>query len=288
VELDAGDLPESASALFGTGARSFGPVQTSGTEVRLAFASALISADVGTTPLGFPVQAVVGGVRLTPSLGALHLAAQAARRSVVDSVLSYAGMKDPGTGRYWGGVVQEGGRLDASIGGGVPTLWAFGSVDRLVGFRVEDNRRVAGGAGLNLIAHLGGAGDLGAGVDALAQRYDENLRYFTFGHGGYFSPQRFLHAGLPLSWKGGGAFRWEAAAEPAYHAFTEAEAPRFPLGGGKGSPYPGQTKQGFALDARALLGLRLGAVDASLTAGLQEAPEFQEARAGFVLRYLVR
>ena len=32
--------------------------------------------------------------------------------------------------------------------------------------------------------------------------YSKNLRYYTFGHGGYFSPQRYFSLSLPVEWSG--------------------------------------------------------------------------------------
>jgi hypothetical protein len=41
---------------------------------------------------------------------------------------------------------------------------------------------------------------LTAGLSMTALGYQENLGYYTLGHGGYFSPQRFFAVGIPVSW----------------------------------------------------------------------------------------
>jgi hypothetical protein len=50
-------------------------------------------------------------------------------------------------------------------------------------------------------------------------------------------------------------------------------------------PYPGQLVNGFALDARAMLGVSFGGVEVRATASVQQAPEFNEVVGGLVLRY---
>jgi hypothetical protein len=112
-------------------------------------------------------------------------------------------------------------------------------------------------------------------------------RYFTFGHGGYFSPPRYLHGGLPVRWARAGGVHWEVVAEPGFDTYEEASAPVFPLGGGAAdvADYPGRTNRGFAFNGRAELGVRLGLLQAALSAGVLRAPQFQEVRGGIVLSF---
>ena len=39
-----------------------------------------------------------------------------------------------------------------------------------------------------------------AGLNFTGMTYDKNLRYFTYGHGGCFSPQQFLAMSVPFDW----------------------------------------------------------------------------------------
>jgi hypothetical protein len=114
--------------------------------------------------------------------------------------------------------------------------------------------------------------------------YANNQRFFTFGHGGYFSPQRFFHGGGILRWQRAGTVRWDASAEPGYDYYQEAHAPIFPLEP-DGSYYAGRTQGGASFTGRAFLGIGVGdKFELGLSAAIQQAPQFQEVRAGIVLR----
>jgi hypothetical protein len=205
-------------------------------------------------------------------------------------------VKDPATGVYWGGVVADGGRVEATWAPERARVWVHAGADRLVGFNVRDNVRASAGGGLQARWRLGASGELLGGVAAAMLGYRENLSYFTYGHGGYFSPERFVHVGLPIAVRGGGRVFWELAAEPGYHWFRQAEAPVLPIGPPDGTPedaaslgagpLPASRTEGFAFDGRALVGVALpGRLDASLSLGFQDAPEFREVRGALLLRF---
>jgi tetratricopeptide (TPR) repeat protein len=291
IELDAGAVGPDAAPRFGSGAADVSArPRASGAALGATYEDRTIVADAGTTPLGFPVFAVVGGLGVRHDFGAVRVGAGLARRSVTDSVLSFAGVRDPATDRYWGGVVTEGGRVDLAVEGPATRARAFASLDRLVGFHVAENRRVMGGAGADVLLMRGGAGELRAGVNVVGFGFEKNLSFFTFGHGGYFSPQRFVRGGVPLGWTGGNRFRWELVAEPGWESFEEDGSPAFPLGAPEGvearDPYAGQTKTGFAFDGRAAAAWRIvDVLEARLTLETQRAPEYEEVRGLVMLRF---
>lgn len=88
--------------------------------------------------------------------------------------------------------------------------------------------------------------------------YDRNLRYFTLGQGGYFSPQRFLSVGIPLDWsERRGNFAWRLRGSAGVQRFHEDASPYFPTDAvrqaaaqsGSGGTYPGQARSSFAYSA---------------------------------------
>ena len=297
VELDAGTAARSAGSRFGSGAPpagapTAGPQRTTGTELRLSYDSRHFVADVGTTPIGFPVLAIVGGVRLRDTFGPLSISVEGGSRSVTDSLLSYAGTRDPRTGRNWGGVVSRGGRLELGVDTGPVNLFGYGEYHRLVGVRVEENQRVAGGGGIEWKLYQGPAGDVRIGPAVALMSYQYNLSFFTIGHGGYFSPQQFFHGGFALRWSGNspGSLRWDVAAEPGYDTFSQNSAPMFPLnlpGDPTGAaPYPALSNHGFAFNGHAFIGWRIATFfELGLSASAQHAPEFQEYRGAVVFRF---
>ncbi len=295
VELDAGTVAGWAAKRFATGGAqpSATPLRAAGAAVTLGYTGRDLEAEAGTSPLGFPIYWALGRARLQHAFGGLRLAIEGARRSVTESLLSYAGLRDPTTGIYWGGVVSQGGRAEVSLELS-PTRWyAFGAYDWLEGYHVAENRRATGGAGVDVtLARDDGWGALTVGLAGLGMQYDLNLRFFTFGHGGYFSPQQYARGNVTVGWRREGRVHWELLAAPGLERFLEDGAPAFPdLPGvstsGRPSldPYPGQTVKGFALDARAMLGVSLGGFELRATAAVQRAPEFSEIAGGLVVRY---
>jgi cellulose synthase operon protein C len=186
-----GTLP--AGALFGQQSKTgyAGLAQMSTNDFGMAF---------GTTPQGFAVHNLIGGIRYRPANGWLTI--QGMRDSVKDSLLSYAGARDPGTGIRWGGVVANTGtvRFDSAPSSNVryKTIgeYASGSYSFIQGRHVPDNWSASANAGLYWQIVQG----LTVGVNASAMHYDENLKYFSFGQGGYFSPQQYYLGSIPISW----------------------------------------------------------------------------------------
>jgi cellulose synthase operon protein C len=284
VQLDAGPVAVTAAPRFGTGEGPAGPQRALGTELHAFYESRHFAADVGATPLGFPTLAAVGGVRLRGHLGPLFVSAEGSSRTVNESFVSMAAARDAATGTLWGGVLLQGGRLDLSLNGRMGSIYAYGEGGRLIGLRVLQNTRFAGGGGAELAFLAGPLGEFRLGPAFTALSFENNQRFFTFGHGGYFSPQRFAHGAAVFRWQRSGTLRWEAAAEPGYDWYQEAHAPILPLSP-DGSFYPGRTAGGFSFNGRAFLGIGVGGgFELGVSGGLMQAPQFQEVRAGLVLR----
>lgn len=155
---------------------------------------------VGSSPHGFPVHSVIGGFRFRPHNGWLTLLG--GRDSVKDSLLSYAGARDPVTGARWGGVFSNAitSRFDSAPSSNLyyKTIGEYASVSFsfLQGLHVPNNWGAAGNAGLYWQAVQG----LTLGVNVTGMHYDRNLNFFSFGQGGYFSPQQYYLASMPISW----------------------------------------------------------------------------------------
>ena len=68
-------------------------------------------------------------------------------------------------------------------------------------------------------------------MNFFGMHYERNLRYFTYGQGGYFSPGAYLLAGVPLTFNGhyGTKFHYRASGSLGMQAFQEDSAPYFPL-----------------------------------------------------------
>ncbi len=160
-----------------------------------------VRVDLGTSPVGYPVVNLLGGLLVKGELGPLSYSIDASRRAVTSSLLSWAGTTDPNTGRTWGGVVATGVRLGFSRDtGGDYGAWGSLGMHRLGGRNVQDNDRMqlmAGG-----YRRLVNEEDrqLGLGITGMWWRHSENAGEFTFGHGGYYSPRTYGSLALPLTY----------------------------------------------------------------------------------------
>ncbi|HEY0913729.1 MAG TPA: cellulose synthase subunit BcsC-related outer membrane protein [Solimonas sp.] len=234
VFLDAGAVSGTNLLKFGTLALINGEIadqdqSETGLAFALAYSLGSFSADVGTTPLGFPVESLVGGMRWTPQFGKTTVAVDLSRRAVTDSLLSYAGTYDPLTGREWGGVMRSGARLDLSHDLGNYGLYVNGGFYTLGGLNVKENAQYEFGAGFYSRLYRSTRHTVTAGLNLTAFGYEENLRHYTLGHGGYFSPQFFGALTVPVSWTyNRGPLSIRADAALGSQTFREDGAPLFP------------------------------------------------------------
>ncbi|WP_028081477.1 cellulose synthase subunit BcsC-related outer membrane protein [Solimonas soli] len=188
-----------------------------------------VSADIGTTPLGFDIENLVGGIQWTPSFDALSLKIDVSRRAVTDSLLSYAGTHDESTGHEWGGITRTGGRVDLAYDFGSFGLYGNGAYYSLTGRNVDENTEFDLGGGIFVRAYQRGAQTLTVGLNLTTFAYDKNLRYFSFGHGGYFSPQFFGAITLPVAFTGTyGALSYRADLALGVQSFREDGNALFP------------------------------------------------------------
>ena len=177
-----------------------------GTALAIGWRGERWEADLGVTPLGFEVTDWVGGVRTEGDLGKLGWSAVLSRRPLSNSLLAYAGTVDPNTGQVWGGVRATGVKLGLSADqGGAYGAWSSLQYHQLTGENVEDNTRlrVMGGVYHRLIDEPHRR--LRVGTNAMYWTFDKDLSGYTFGQGGYYSPQRYVSLSLPVSY----SQRWQ-------------------------------------------------------------------------------
>jgi hypothetical protein len=201
-----------------------------GLGVGVAYEARNWQADIGTTPLGFNKVDISAGIRFKqPISDRYSLDLSLSRRPVRDSVLSFAGARDDRSGVVWGGVSASGARAGLTWDNGRTGIYGFGALHYLAGSYVESNTRLEAGAGV--YQHFVRDADrrFTAGVAMTALTYDKNLRYFTFGHGGYFSPQEFVSVSLPVEWQERyGRLRYHLKASLGVQYIREEASPFFP------------------------------------------------------------
>ncbi|WP_260986306.1 cellulose biosynthesis protein BcsC [Bordetella genomosp. 13] len=301
-----------------------GPVRSlrdRGVGASIGYETRGLAADIGTTPLGFERTNVIGGVKLSGTVGANGwYNVNASRRAVTDSVVSYAGVRDPrlntglrtlgvadgGVDDTWGAVTANG--LSGQIGLEENNVgaYAYGSWHKLLGHNVESNSRTEVGTGAYWRVINDPDRMLSTGVNVGAIFYDNNQRYFTYGHGGYFSPQQFYALSLPVTWaQRAGRFSYKLQGSVGIQHFKEDDADYFPTssllqnaaaagmavaqgqGFNVGQPvYDGQSKTGIgyslsgAAEYQLTRNLFMGG-----TLGLDNATDYRQWAGGLYLRY---
>ncbi|WP_230769853.1 cellulose biosynthesis protein BcsC [Sphingomonas sp. Leaf4] len=202
----------------------------SGVAVQASYDSPAIRIEIGTTPLGFDDTKVTWGFTARPRLSNTVSAQGWVRSEAVgDSIVSYAGTRDPVTGARWGQVMRTGG--GASLSWDREGTGIYGDISgfRYAGDNVRGNRGYQANVGGYLPLYRDGSSTFTGGVNINWQAFDNNQNFFTFGHGGYFSPQSFLSMSLPLRYTYSDN-RWEArlGGAPGYQSFEQDRAPIYP------------------------------------------------------------
>ena len=248
--LDSGVADGSSTDQLGTLAAKARPTQQNsagvGGEVQLTNSNLGLSA--GTTPRGFLVSNITGRISVHPASGPLKL--DFVREGIKDSQLSYAGLRDPGSvsstyaGNIWGGVISNAGNVQYSRGDEASGYYAGFGGQYITGLNVLTNNRVDGVAGAYWkVRKVPDTYDLTVGANFFAMHYAHNLRFFTYGQGGYFSPSVYFLANIPFTVNGqygtnlhytvAGALGLQAFQEDSSlyyptHVYTSAAAPTVP------------------------------------------------------------
>lgn len=201
-----------------------------GVAVAATYEGDLVQADVGTTPLGFAKHHVAGGVALTPRFSAEASGrVWGERRPVTDSIVSYAGTIDPVTGDFWGAVMRTGGGASLSWDRDGTGAYVDGAWHHYDGTEVRDNHSLQFNAGGYTRAYRDSRSSLTIGINANYQAFGNNQNYFSYGHGGYFSPQSFFSVSFPVRFAmNTNGFEISANAAPGYQSYEQDAAPLYP------------------------------------------------------------
>ena len=287
-----------------------GSQKDSGVGVALAYEnpSQGLKADLGVSPVGFLYNTAVGGISLDRPFAEgsnwrynLNLS----RRSVTDSLTSFAGARDKRTDLQWGGVTSNGGRLQLGYDNQTYGMYGYGSWHKLLGHDVESNTRSELGSGIYWYLLNNQDERLTAGLSVSGAHYANNQSFFTYGHGGYFSPQNFFSIGVPVSWaQRGPNFSYQVQGSVGMQHIEQDSAPYFrdrqsqaalerisqafaTDGTTLRTTYASQSKTGIGYSLGASGEYRLG--DGFFfggTLGVDNARDYQQWTGGLYLRYL--
>jgi hypothetical protein len=146
---------------------------------------------------------------------------------------------------------------------------------------------------------------LTVGLNTTLMRYDKNLSYFTYGQGGYFSPQQYVILNLPVEYMGrNGEFTYDLKGSIGVQHYRLNSSPYFPISPAaqtaaaenmasittttldSGAVYPGQSKTGVAYSFSAVGEYQLAPqLAVGATASLGNAYQYREWLAAVYVRY---
>ncbi len=216
--------------------------------------------EIGSTPLGGIVAPTVVGT-LQGSGSDWLLAVE--RDPVRDSMLSWIGQTDPYSDREWGRIVQTGLRGARTISLSDWWLTFEGEYAWYQGENVEENSSltasVSGGATSNW-----GSFDRSTGLFLFARGFNLNSNFYTFGHGGYYSPATQIIAGpfFRLVTTSAHSYWLDASLSAGLNYRKTDDAPHYTELGSLGidasdpawqdvsGVYQGETETGLGVDAR--------------------------------------
>ncbi|ECC9085818.1 cellulose biosynthesis protein BcsC [Salmonella enterica subsp. enterica] len=255
--------------------------------------------DIGTTPMGFNVVDVVGGVSYSDDIGPLGYTLNAHRRPISSSLLAFGGQKDASsnTGTKWGGVRANGGGISLSYDKGEANgVWASLSGDQLSGKNVEDNWRVRWMTGYYYKVINENNRRVTVGLNNMIWHYDKDLSGYSLGQGGYYSPQEYLSFAVPVMWRQRTEnWSWELGGSVSWSHSRNRTMPRYPLMNLIPADYQedardqtngGGSSQGFGYTVRALIERRVTANWFVGTAvDIQQAKDYTPSHLLLYVRY---
>lgn len=284
-------------------AGSSGEQRQNGVELSVALSSDSYQADIGTTPIGGEgAHNLVGGLRWSPTVGNnTQLTLNAERRAVTDSLLSYVGTKDKYSGKTWGAVVKSGGGLSLSFDNGDAGAYGGASLYQYQGENVADNSAVLGNAGFYYRPIHADDRELKIGLNADYMNFEKNLSNFSFGQGGYFSPQNYISMSLPVEYsRNGGNWNYKLSGAVGYQTYSQKESDYFPTesewqknldwlvdaGFGRESHYAAKTSSGVSYNVKLQGNYKLTPqISVGGGLGYDSVGDYSEAGAQLYLKY---
>ncbi|MFP2514879.1 cellulose biosynthesis protein BcsC [Buttiauxella agrestis] len=280
ISLNAGSSSNESSRRFGTGALIQGQVgeelynastttppelpnidkivvpsqgsqSAAGVEVGMALTGEQYKLDIGSTPLSQDLNTVVGGVQWSPQLtDYLKLILTGERRAVVDSLLSYVGVEDKYSGKKWGQVTKNGGSAQLSYDDGDAGFYAGVGLYNYRGENVPSNDNFTGNAGVYIRPYHADDRELKTGISMTYMDYSKNLSFFSYGQGGYFSPQDYISVSFPVDYSQKfDNWTMSVGASLGYQSYSQDESPYFPTDSAMQSQLENYVANGFAKEA---------------------------------------
>lgn len=304
IQMDAGTFNANERYKAGTCYDVANPCLTNlhqratGTSISAGWKNDSWETDIGTTPLGFDVVDVVGGLSYSSDWNHIGWTATASRRPISSSLLAFSGRVDPNTNVTWGGVRANGVSLGTSYDRGeAHGVWSDVSYHYLTGKNVADNQRLRLMTGYYYKLINEDNRRVTVGLNGMWWHYQKDLSGYTLGQGGYYSPQQYLSLAIPVNYRERTEnWSWELGGSISISHSATSDQPRYPLQGllnsasqtvrDRNAVELGDSSSGVGYTLRAIIERRLSS-HWTLGAGvdIQQAKDYTPSHALVYLRY---
>lgn len=200
--------------------------------------------EIGTTPINAPIAAnIIGNAGVTYRHASGYINAEFYSRSIRESMLSYVGLQDPYQNRQWGRVQETGGSLTVFQGFMEDyTFFAKASYGEITGVNTMGNDHLAIVASLSRLIEYDGFEYITIGPSLSYETFSNNQNFFTYGHGGYFSPEYIIQGLIEAQFLTTEGLPWLVRGNVGAggQQNRQGSSPFFPIGGGSfDGTYPG-------------------------------------------------
>ncbi len=211
------------------------------------------------------------------------------QRSVTRSLLSWSGQRDPYTGKDWGRVVSSG--ISAKKGINLQKTWWLslqGSYAHLWGDDVLQNTMVSGSIAIGKSEKSKLFQQISYGFFTTIIHFDRNSNFYTFGHGGYFSPQFFIATGPFFHVVTPAGKRWilDMSGSLNYLNYFEKESSFYPISSSFSGKYSSDhsSKLGYTLNLSGAV-LFSPRVMGKVILGTDQSADYRQYQVGVFLTF---
>jgi len=243
-------------------------------------------------------------VKWSPKLtNYLSLILTGERRAVTDSLLSYVGLEDKYSGKRWGRVTKNGGSLQLSYDDGDAGFYVGGGGYSYLGENVASNTSMNTNAGVYLRPYHDDFREVKTGLSMSWMDFSKNLSQFTFGQGGYFSPQNYVSVSLPIDYSQKiDNWKLKLGGSVGYQSYSQDSSDYFPTndnwqqllegavesGFAKTATYKGTSENGIGYTMRAGVDYNVNkAMTIGGKVGYDTFGSYNESTAGLYFRYML-
>src|SRR5574344_215199 len=202
-KMTGGEYNDMFGTCFSTGCDNTQKHKRTFTSQAIGFDNDVLHLDIGNAPKISGNKrkntGIVAGASYKFDAGNWTFTPEIHRRSKDNSLLSYFGDKDPNSGNYFGTVVKTGTQVTASYYiNDRQGIWMNANFDMLKGKNVVNNTNIGamGGYYFHWIDEPNERLTLSPSI--MLMKYSKDLSGYTFGQGGYYSPQKYISTSLSL------------------------------------------------------------------------------------------